>query len=191
MKRIETIFKKERLFAVVMLLCFLYGGYSILSFFFQAYGSFAHQNGFGESNDLNFFNGNNSQYGDSNFFRAMRPRSPRDRLEFIYAPLSLSYLFGGIVSLLAGFSLFLLLKENEHKEIKRKTASELLLPDEKKVIGALKEAGHEMKQSRLVLETGMSKVQAHRAIKRLEAKGIVEKHQYGLTNKVILKKEIA
>jgi len=32
-------------------------------------------------------------------------------------------------------------------------------------------------------------VQVHRAIKRLEAKGVLEKHDYGLTNKIILKKE--
>ena len=64
------------------------------------------------------------------------------------------------------------------------------MPDEKKIIDVLKASSFESTQSKIVRETGLSKVQAHRAIKRLESKGVLEKHDYGLTNKIILKKEL-
>lgn len=188
MKQTETIFRKERFFAVVMVLCFLYGGYSILSFGFQGYASFTRPDLPFNGKDANFLDRNNGEFPDANFFRDIRQRGPRNRLEFIYAPLSLSYLFGGIVSLLAGISILAMLREKEHKDIKRKMAGELLLPDEKKLIEALKKAGSEMTQSKLAMETGLSKVQVHRAVKRLESKGVIEKHRYGLTNKIVLKK---
>ena len=189
MKRTETIFRKERVFAVVMILCFLYGGYSVLSFAFQGYASFTRPDPDFNGRDGNFFDRNNAQFPDSNFFRgAERQRAPGNRFEFVSTPLSLSYLFGGIVSLLAGFSILAMLREKEHKAIKSKTASEHLLPDEKKVIEALKNSGSEMAQSKIAFETGLNKVQVHRAVKRLESKGLIEKHQYGLTNKIVLKK---
>jgi len=54
----------------------------------------------------------------------------------------------------------------------------------------LRSSHYESTQSRLAKETGLGKVQVHRAIKRLEAKGLIEKHDYGLTNKILLKKEL-
>ncbi len=195
MKRIETIkskITKERLFAVVMVLCFLYSGFSILSFTFEAYSAFTAPESSFKLSDLNF--SIDRQVPDSNLFDSnlvrdsMRQRIQRDRFEFIYAPLSISYLFGGIVSLLAGIAILNLLREKEHKQIKSKTAGAFLLPDERKVVEVLKNYDSKLAQSKIVRETGLSKVQVHRAVKKLEARGLIEKHQYGLTNKIILKK---
>ena len=69
-------------------------------------------------------------------------------------------------------------------------ASNLLLPEEKKIIDSLMQNNLEATQAKLAKDTGMSKVQTHRAIKKLEAKGILEKHSFGMTNKILLKKEL-
>ncbi|MFH1586999.1 MAG: MarR family transcriptional regulator, partial [Candidatus Diapherotrites archaeon] len=64
------------------------------------------------------------------------------------------------------------------------------LPDEKALIETLKKFNYELTQSQLTKESGLTKVQVHRAVKKLEDKGVLEKHDYGLTNKIILKKEL-
>ena len=81
------------------------------------------------------------------------------------------------------------MSEKEIKAVKQVTTAKLLLPDELAVVDTLKKFDFELTQSKLAKETGLNKVQIHRAIKRLESKGALEKHNYGLTNKIILKKE--
>jgi uncharacterized membrane protein len=94
------------------------------------------------------------------------------------------------ISILAGLSIWQITRVRELKKLKQETTDNLLLPDEKTIIHFLKENGFESTQSRLVKETGLSKVQVHRILSRLEAKGVLEKHKYGLTNKIVLKKEL-
>ena len=111
-------------------------------------------------------------------------------LRIISSPASILVLFSGIISLWAGLTIWGITRDKEIKKIKQETADYLLLPDEKKVIEALKKHDYSLTQSKITSESGLTKVQVHRVIKKLEMKGLVEKHEYGLTNKIVLKKEL-
>lgn len=188
MKRIETFFKSDRKYAIIMLLCFIYGGFSIIYFLFQAYASFW----IGSITEANFNDFNVNE--DSNDFKPRGGgggfRLPRDPFMLLVSPFGLSYLIGGIISIMAGISILNLTRKKEIKKVKEIASQNLLLPDEKALVEALKDSDYELTQSKLVKETGLTKVQVHRALKKLEAKELLKKHEYGLTNKIILKKEI-
>lgn len=194
MKPLETFLHSDKKYVAIMVFCFLYGGYSILSFALQAYTSVWRVEliGFpvaGQGNDRRIEDFNRFRPEDGNFASTARS-FPQEPLAGILSPIALSWFFGGMISILAGLSIWNLIRKREIKKIKQETANNLLLPDEKKVIDALKKSDFEMAQAKLARETGLSKVQVHRAVKRLEAKGVLEKHNYGLTNKIILKKEL-
>lgn len=74
------------------------------------------------------------------------------------------------------------------KEAKEKY--ELVLPllksDEKKVLVALKEAGGEMLQNKLVLKLNLSKVKVTRLLSSLQTKNLIIKERNGLTNNIKL-----
>ncbi len=191
MKPTETIFKAKKRYVTVMILCFLYGGFAIIMSLFLIYASIwmpggglhneSLQNGIGDLNNL--------QKGDgSRGMPFMRP--PFDPIQLITSPLLLTFLGSGIIALLAGITILSLVREKEIKSIKKQTVDSLLLPDEKALIETLKKFNYELTQSQLAKESGLTKVQVHRAIKKLEDKGVIEKHNYGLTNKIILKKEL-
>lgn len=188
----ELLQKGRKRYFVIMLFCFLYGGFLLLNFFSQVYSFFWVAEFLGPSNDVNFFDTNND---DLNRHRGVDQFGPQNRVSkdpivFFISPTNISNLVGGIISFVAAISIFFLIREKDIKEIKHKAASNLLLPEEKKIIDLLKKLNYESTQSKLVKESGLSKVQVHRVIKKLESKGLLEKHNYGLTNKIILKKEI-
>ncbi len=101
----------------------------------------------------------------------------------------MTLLASGIISIIAGLTIWGLTRTKERQAIREDVAENLLLPDEKRVINALKKAGYELTQKRLSAESGLSRVQVHRVVKKLEAKGLLEKHDYGMTNKIVLKRE--
>ena len=193
MKPDETIFRTKRKYFVVIILCFLYGGYSIISLGTHLYSSFWARDvaglpgprEFRAMDDLNDSNSLQSQAGS----QSARARN-LSLVDILLSPQSIEYLFGGIVSIIAGLTIWSITREKEIKSIKEQTADNLMLPDEKAVINYLKRSGFESTQAKLAKETGLNKVQVHRVVKRLESKGIVEKHDYGLTNKILLKKEL-
>ncbi|MCX6802339.1 MAG: MarR family transcriptional regulator [Candidatus Diapherotrites archaeon] len=197
MKPLETFLHSDKKYVAIMVLCFLYGGYSIISFALQSYTliwrteiiGFPFEGRF-DDGSRKPFDANQLRANDTNESSAAIGQQPRDPLAGLLSPVSLSWLFGGLISILAGLSIWNLIRKREIKKIKQETANNLLLPDERKVIDALKKSDFEMAQAKLARETGLSKVQVHRAVKRLEAKGVLEKHSYGLTNKIILKKEL-
>jgi len=189
MKPTETIFKAKKRYVTVMILCFLYGGFAIIMSLFLIYVAIWAPDPVSEflnngDSDLNFIHKGNG------------PRDPLgiragfDPIQVITSPLLLVFLGSGIIALLAGITIWTLIREKEIKSIKQQTADSLLLPDEKSVIETLKNFDYELTQSKLTKESGLNKVQVHRAIKKLEDKGVIEKHEYGLTNKILLKKEI-
>ena len=184
MKQIETIFKGNKKFTLLMFLCFIYGGFALILFFYQIYSSFWRA----EVQPFNFFEGRTRDVnvGGLDVNRLRRAETP---WLLIIAPNSLSLLFGGIIAIMAGWGMWKLIRDKEVKHITQHITTKLLLPDEQLIIKVLKESNDELTQAKIVKDTGLSKVQAHRAIKRLEARGAIEKHEYGLTNKIILKKE--
>ncbi|GEM_PF-1493600 len=113
-----------------------------------------------------------------------------DPMKEIVSPASLIFIVSGLISLLAGLTIWRFSRERDIQSIKQEAADYLLLPDEKKVISVLKHSGYESTQKKLSTESGLSRVQVHRVIKKLEAKGLLEKHDYGMTNKIILKKDL-
>ena len=59
--------------------------------------------------------------------------------------------------------------------------------EEKMIYDLLNEKNEPMYQSKLVKETGWSKVKMSRVIKKLEKKKLIEKEQKGMTNKIKIK----
>ncbi len=190
MKQTETYFKTKKRYVAITLICFLYGGFSIFMLSFGVYSSFWKmgllnpvKGGFADVNaDLN-------QFADGLKGFAGTRKFGYDPIAFICSPTNLVYLAGGVIAILAGLAIWSLIRQKELKSVKQAATANLLLPDENAVIEALKDSGYELTQSKLTKETGLSKVQVHRVIKRLESKRILEKHDYGVTNKIILKKE--
>jgi uncharacterized membrane protein len=66
----------------------------------------------------------------------------------------------------------------------------LLNPGEKKVVERIIENGGKVLQSEVGRMEGMTKLRAHRAVKGLEARGVISLEPYGKTNRIVLKKDI-
>jgi len=178
-----------------MWLCILYGGFAIFLFALDIYSLIWSGSTFFSTNpqqrefDQNRFTSIDANFGnDSNHERAGPPMF--NPLRIITSPASILILISGLISLSAGFTIWSITREKEIKKIKQETADYLLLPDEKKVIEVLKHNDYSLPQNRITKESGLTKVQVHRVLKRFEIKGLIEKHEYGLTNKIVLKKEL-
>jgi uncharacterized membrane protein len=172
-----------RKYSAVMVLCFLFGGFALILYSAQMYSVLVAPgapNMSGEFNNSIDFN-RSLREGRFNF------DNPAIRLE---SPFAVIPILGGIVLLLGGISIWKLTREKEITSVKEKLTSLLLLPEERLVIEELKKSNGSIAQSQLVRNTGLSKVKAHRIVNRLSAKGIVKKYPYGLTNKIVLEKEV-
>jgi hypothetical protein len=179
---------------IVMIICFLLGGFSIILSLLQMYDAFLRVDIFptrfmNNSSEIGrpFMGPNNSGFNVSferDAFRSLNPAA------YLASPFSLVLLFNGIILLSGGVTIWSLTKDKEIKSAKEKIASLLLLPEERVVIDELKKSRGSMAQSQLVKNTGISKVKAHRIVSRLAAKGIVKKYPYGLTNKIVLEKDV-
>ena len=190
MKPFETLLEAKNRHKIVMWLCILFGGFTIILFGLDLYsavwlgGSFL-----ATQTDTRVIDSNTSFARDINHDFPPQ-RELRNPLMQITSPTSVLTLASGLISLAAGFTIWGITREKEIRKIRQETADYLLLPDEKKVIDVLKRNDYALAQSRIVKDSGLTKVQVHRVIKKLEAKGLIEKHEYGLTNKIVLKKEL-
>ncbi|MFA5125838.1 MAG: hypothetical protein WC462_02440 [archaeon] len=195
MKPIETILDSKKKHKLVMWLCILYGGFAIFLFALDAYSLVWSGSTFFSTNpqqrefDQNRFTSIDANFG-SDFNRERSGPPMFNPLRIITSPSSILILISGLISLSAGFTIWNITREKEIKKIKQETAEYLLLPDEKKVIEVLKYNDYSLPQNKITKESGLTKVQVHRVLKRLETKGLIEKHEYGLTNKIVLKKEL-
>ena len=105
---------------------------------------------------------------------------------------------GALISFLSGWVLMKTshstivhkVEEKKEEEKKKEIDSDILMPDEKTLIKILKEHEGSMTQKELVAESGLSKVKVHRVLKRLEAKKVVSKYEFGMTNRIRLEKEL-
>lgn len=66
----------------------------------------------------------------------------------------------------------------------------LLDGDKRKVFGEIVEAGGEITQSELPIRTGFSKTKITRILDYLEKKSLIVRKSYGMTNKVIIKRDM-
>ena len=170
---------------IVMILCFIYGGISLLFFLIQMSPFMNTNGGPGRGFDINT-SGNFSGPPDviaGNFSRRVLLEPEISR--FFYLIIFVS-LFGSFISIMAGLSLLNLIRKKERKELTKGLIDTMTTPEEKLVIKILNESGGELTQSELVRRTRLSKVKVHRVVKRLESLKVVNKYSYGLTNKIKL-----
>jgi len=176
-----------------MVLCFIYGGVSLVVFTLQTSSLIriqTHNNDLGfpeiqlNESDLSqnrpFFQRHTINFSGSGYWGSRRT-------SFFY-PVIIISLLGSIISILAGLSLMDLLKKKERKELTKSVIDTMTTPEEKIVIKELEESSGELTQSELVKKTNLSKVKVHRIVKRLEQLKIVSKYPYGVTNKIKLEK---
>ena len=75
-------------------------------------------------------------------------------------------------------------------ELDAKFALRLLDGDKRKVFSEIVEAGGEILQSELPVRTGFSKAKITRILDYLEMKGLIARKSYGMTNKVIISRDM-
>jgi len=98
--------------------------------------------------------------------------------------LTVIFFIGMILSFIAANELSK--KHEDIVEVVEEKNFDYLMPEEKAVVELLKKNDNAMTQKEIAIELGLSKVKAHRIIKRLEQKKVVKKFDYGMTNKVKL-----
>jgi hypothetical protein len=191
-----------RKYIVVMFLCFLLGGFSLMLYFIQVYSIVWEQGLVVQMRPSNgglmmpFFNEETRPFQNVTDFNisaennSLQSRRPivLSQTALLLSPFSLILLFVGIVSLLSGMSIWSLIRDREIKSTRKKVIDMLLLPDEKAILNEIERCGGSVTQRDLVERTGMSRVKVHRVVRSLEMKNIIAKHQYGMTNKIIIKK---
>lgn len=167
-------------YLVVMFLCFIIGGYLILNFLSQFYGSVARVSMFDSMNMSDRFN-ELSQFNGTTFF-------PRGPIERAFSPQMYIDLVSGFMLIVAGLTIWYLIREEEISLLKDQMADIFLLPEEKSILNELKKAKGEITQKDLVSRTGLTKVKIHRMLNKLENKGIVKRIPYGMTKKIVIAK---
>lgn len=192
MKQGETVEKQYRKYVAVMILCFLFGGFSLIFYLLQVYSIIWQADLItaireeGGNFSIPIFSHEWREGNISGFSRKslafVNPSS------LLFSPFSIMLLFTGIISLLAGFSIWNLVREGEIKSVKKTILDVFLLPEEKKVLDEIEKHGGSLRQNEIVRNTGFSRVKVHRIIKNLEKKNLIIKKQYGMTNKIVLKK---
>lgn len=174
--------KKNKKYLGVMLLCFLFGGFTLIMYFLQAYSILWHKSLI-KSIDI------------SQEFPGPRPRNESNqtpkglggapRLLLLISPPAIIYPLSGIVLLAGGVSIWNLLRKREVENTQEKILNLTLQPEEKKVLDMVNKEGGSITQNEIVKNTEFSKVKVHRVIKKLMKKDLVKKKPYGMTNKII------
>jgi len=113
MKPNETFPKAKKKYIAVMILCFLFGGFAIISFLSHAYGVFWAQDvGFPPGRDFAdsnrpprfFSDSNNSAIIDSNASFPGSGRVLENPFARLFSPNEIFSLIGGIISIIAGIA---------------------------------------------------------------------------------------
>jgi len=192
-------FDKHKWHVIIMVLCFIYGGVSLVVFALQSNSLIQAERSQKRIDERIMLENqvNESDFGASQIFQRQPLNSDLSRRGFwgdirtnLFYPIIIISLLGSIISILAGLSLMDLLKKKERKELTKSVIDTMTTPEEKLVIKELEESDGELMQSELVKKTNLSKVKVHRIIKRLEQLKIVIKYPYGITNNIKLEKGI-
>ncbi len=92
-----------------------------------------------------------------------------------------------LFTLLVASVLFFKMRKREVANIRPIDAVyKVLLPDEQKIIGILKDAGGKATQKELAIKTGLGRVKIHRNVHRLAEKNVVTIEPAGKTNTITL-----
>jgi hypothetical protein len=190
----ERVYKK---YIAIMILCFVFGGSSLMLYVMQMYSVFLQSDlilAIREERGLGpmplFPNGIRNESGLGQNITASRGPgySFIEPSILLFSPFSVVLLVTGLVSVSAGISLWSLVREKEIKIVKKSVLDVFLLPEEKDILGELEKNGGSLTQTEISKITGLSRLKVHRLLKNLEKKGIILKSQYGMTNKIVLKK---
>jgi uncharacterized membrane protein len=178
-----------------MILCFIYGGISLLFFLMQIMSlnmepPLIGRPPFTERINETIFPGEPDQA--VNFTNLTRERllQFQGRNAMYFWILIFTSLFGSLVSIFAGLAIYSLLRKKERKELTKSVIDIVTTPEEKRVLKELEDSGGILTQSELAKRTKLTKVRVHRVVKRLESIGIVSKYSYGMTNKIKLEKKV-
>ena len=181
----EMLYRKH---TIIMMLCFLFGGFAIISYGTQVYSALWEPSLMsslrGETENFSNFPTPN----ETNFSGFRERQVIQNPAGIIFSPISVALLLTGIVSIVGGFSIWDLTREKEIKSAKKVLLDSFLMPEEKKVVEEIEKHGGAIKQNELAKNTGFSRVKIHRIIKNLESKNLIVKNEYGMTNKIVLKK---
>lgn len=179
------IIDNQKLYFTVMILCFMLGGFNIISSILTL------DIGISDLRLLN--NSTNQTICDNCTFNQSFP-NPRPRNDFFREAgfnllISNSYISmaNGLIFIAAGVIIYLLMRKKEKKILKQNLMDSMLQPPELSIIKFLEENDGKATQNELVKELGFTKVIVSRGIKSLESKKLIEKTKYGMTNKIILK----
>lgn len=82
------------------------------------------------------------------------------------------------------------LRKLEPSELDMRFALRLLDGDKRRVLSEIVEAGGEILQSELPIQTGFSKAKITRILDSLERKGLIIRKSYGMRNKVIMNRDM-
>ena len=171
-------------YIAVMILCFIFGGYFILTYISQVYFAYGAEQ-VAERNGRDF-----NISGSPDALNRTLPARGDPQFNRIFSSNQLINLLSGIMFIVAGISVARLSREREMKVIKEEITDIFLLPEEKEVMELLRRSAEGATQNELVRKTGLSKVKVHRILSKLETRGIVKRHPYGLTKKVVLAKKV-
>jgi len=181
-----------------MVLCFLFGGYSLILYLMQIYSIvWQTETVIGIRREGEIFPAPilSRDLREGNISNRTNVSTPPPRnfviensSSLLFSPFSITFLIMGIISLLAGFSIWNLVREKEIRSTKKAILDVFLLPEEKKILAEIEKYGGSLTQSEIVKSTGFSRVKVHRIIRNLERKNLIIKQQYGMTNKIVLKK---
>lgn len=173
------------MYMAIVVVCFIFGGYFLVSSAIRMQSVIAIG---GAPDEIIFSRNATSPDGGPNpnesriFMRAQGGLPP------FGAGMILIDMASGITFILAGLSVFRLVREDDIKMIRGELTDSMLLPEEKLVIAQLRKAGGEMTQKEISQSTGLSKVKVHRVLSKLEGKKVVRRHPYGMTKKIVLEK---
>jgi len=176
-------FARHKLHFIVLILCFLYAGASLV-FFVSNYSAFVRASNM--PSRVHELNRSDESLLNESF--PPRPDFRNDRMSRVARDTMITSLIGCVVSVLAGLSILDLIRKKEKRELTKSIIESMTTPEEKKVISALENAGGELTQAQIVERLNLTKVRAHRIIKRLEQMKIITKYPYGVTNKIVLEK---
>jgi uncharacterized membrane protein len=184
--------RMHTLYSIVMILCFIYGGISILFFLTQIMAiniehSPIERPPFMERINETLPPGPNGI--EMNSTRERFVQFQGRTMSYFYSVAFIS-LFGSVVSIVSGLVIYHLLRKKDRRELTKSVIDIVTTPEEKLVLKELEESGGNMTQTELAKRTKLSKVKIHRVVKRLESIGVVSKYSYGMTNKIKLEKKV-